>query len=135
MKTYPEGQVGDGWHKTIVIGPYPTADQTCTVWNSTFTEHGTVRLTKDYQLCLGTDGVDLYIDYGNGGKLLVQWLNDVAVATFKSGGFFTISSLRMRDEHLEEEIIMAKDQPDAEDPLVSLPTNSMHFIRMERIAN
>lgn len=135
VRTYPEGQIGDGWQKSIVIGPYPTADGTCTTLNSTFTNDGTVQLTKDYRLCRGQSASDLYIDAGSHGKLEVQWMSDVLVSPFKQGGMFVISNLRMRGNFLEEEIIMVNDNPGDGNNLVSIRASSMHQIKMKRIDN
>ncbi|CAF3888710.1 unnamed protein product, partial [Rotaria magnacalcarata] len=100
IEAYPEGQIGDGWHKTMIVGSYPMTDETCTTLNSTFTEHGVVKLIKDYRFCRGRDASDLYIDAGNAGKLVVQWINDVLISSFKTNGVFTVSSLRMRGDTL-----------------------------------
>ncbi|CAF3995165.1 unnamed protein product [Rotaria sp. Silwood1] len=135
IEAYPEGQLGDGWHKTLVIGPYPMTDETCTILNGTFTEHGVLQLTKDYRFCRGHGATDLYIDAGNGAILAVQWINAVLITAFKHNGVFTVSSIRMRGDTLEEEIIIADDKPGAENNVVSMRTHSIHFIKMKRITN
>lgn len=134
-KTFPDGQYGDGWHKTIRIGPYPVADGTCTIWNSTFTENGIVQLTKDYRFCRGNGSADLYVDAGVSGKLAVQWINDMLISPFKFNEFITISSLRMHGMSLHEEIVMINDKTAIENMVVSLPTQSIHLIKMERVSN
>ncbi len=135
IEAYPEGQLGDGWHKTLVIGTYPMTDETCTILSSTFTEHGVLQLTKDYRLCRGHGATDLYIDEGTGGVLTVQWINDVLIASFKYKGLFTVSSLRMRGDTLEEEIIIAEDKPTTENKVESIRTQSIHLIKMKRITD
>ncbi|CAF4697456.1 unnamed protein product, partial [Rotaria magnacalcarata] len=135
IEAYPEGQIGDGWHKTMIVGSYPMTDETCTTLNSTFTEHGVVKLIKDYRFCRGRDASDLYIDAGNAGKLVVQWINDVLISSFKTNGVFTVSSLRMRGDTLVEEIIIAEDKPGDENSLVSMRTHSIHLIKMKRITD
>ena len=135
IEAYPEGQPGHGWHKTIVIGPYPTADNTCTTWNSTFTQHGVVQLRKDYRFCRGRDAGDLYIDIGSGATLRVQWINDVLISSFKHNGVFGVSSLRLRSDILKEEVINADDKPGVEDTVVSMRTHSIHFIEMKQITD
>jgi hypothetical protein len=135
IEAYPEGQFGDGWHKTIVIGSYPMADETCTTWNSTFTEHGVLQLIKDYRFCRGRGATDLYIDEGSGATLAVQWINHVLVSPFKYNGVFTVASMRIRGDTLEEEIIIADDKPGAENSVVSMRAQSIHLIKMKRITN
>ncbi len=135
VEAYPEGQLGDGWHKTLVIGSYPMADETCTIWNGTFTEHGVMQLIKDYRFCRGRGATDLYVDVGNGAILGVQWINDVLISPFKYNGVFTVSSIRMRGDTLEEEIIIANDKPGVENSIVSMGAQSIHLIKMQRITN
>jgi hypothetical protein len=135
IEAYPEGQLGDGWHKTFVIGSYPMADETCTIWNSTFTEHGVLQLIKDYRFCRGRGATDLYIDTGSGATLAVQCFNDILVSPFKSKDVFTVCSMRMRGDTLEEEIIIADDKPGAENSFVSMRAQSIHLIKMKRINN
>ena len=134
-EVYPEGQFGDGWHKTLVIGSYPMTDETCTTWNGTVTEHGVVKLIKDYRFCRGHGATDLYIDEGNGGMLTVQWFNGVLVSPFKHKGVFVVSSLRMRGDSLEEEIIIANDKPGDENSVVSMGALSIYFIKMKRVTD
>jgi hypothetical protein len=110
-------------------------DETCTILSSTFTEHGVLQLTKDYRLCRGHGATDLYIDEGTGGVLTVQWINDVLIASFKYKGLFTVSSLRMRGDTLEEEIIIAEDKPTTENKVESIRTQSIHLIKMKRITD
>ena len=135
IETYPEGQVGQGWHKTMIIGSYPMTDETCTTWNSTFTEHGVVRLTKDYRFCRGRNATDLYVDAGSAGTLTVQQFNGAFVAPFKHMGLFTVSTLRIRGDTLEEEILMVDDKPGAKDTLVSMRALSVHLIKMKRTSD
>lgn len=125
--------MGDGWHKTLVIGSYPKTDETCTIWNGTFTEHGVVKLNKDYRFCRGHNATDLYIDEGNGATLAVQWFNDILAAAFKINGVFVVSRVRLRGDILEEEIIIADDKPGVENSLVSMRAQSIHLIKMQRI--
>lgn len=133
IEAYPEGQVGDGWNKTLVLGPYPMSDETCTIMNETFVEHGIVKLIKDYRFCRGHGATDLYIDEGNGGKLAVQWISDVLVAPFKYNDLFTLSRIRMREDTLEEEIVITDDKPGADNVVVSMRAHSIHIIKMKRI--
>ncbi len=135
IEVHPEGQLGHGWNKTIVIGPYPMTDETCTIWKSTFTEHGVLQLIKDYRFCRGRDATDLYIDEGSGATLAVQWINDVLISPFKYNGVFTVSTLRIRGDTLEEEIIIADDKSGAENFVVSMRAQSIHLIKMKRITN
>ena len=94
-----------------------------------------MRLTKDYRFCRGQNATDLYVNEGNGGKLLVQRVNGGFVAPFKYNGVFTVSSLRMRADTLEEEILSAEDKPGAENAVVSMRTLSIHLIKMKRMSD
>lgn len=135
IAAYPEGQVGDGWHKTLVIGSYPMTDETCTTWNGTITERGVVQISKDYRFCRGHGATDLYVDTGNDGILAVQRISNVIVSPFKHKGVFVVSSLRMRGDTLEEEIIIAEDKPGDENSVVSMRALSMHIIKMKRVTD
>lgn len=135
IETYPEGQPGDGWHKTLVIGSYPTDDHTCTTWNGSFTQHGVTQLLKDYRFCRGNNATDLYIDVGDGTTLGVQRIDPIFITAFKSSGLYVISSLRMRGDTLEEEIITADDKPADGKNLVSMGVHSIHHIQMKRITD
>lgn len=135
IETYPEGQLGDGWHKTLVIGSYPMDDHTCTTWNGTFTQQGVPQLSKDYRFCRGNNATDLYIDVGDGTTLGVQWIDHILISPFKSNGLYMVSSLRMRGDTLEEEIITADDKPADGKNLVSMYAHSIHHIQMKRMTN
>jgi hypothetical protein len=105
------------------------------MWNSTFTEHGIVQLVKDYRFCRGRNATELYIDAGHGVTLSVQRMNDAFIAPFKSQGLFTVSSLRMRVDTLEEEILIVDDKPGDENTLISMRAISIHLIKMKRISD
>ena len=96
---------------TREIGAFPTADNTCTTWKTTYSESGSVKQVKDYKLCRGTGSADLYIDEGNGVKLPARLLGDALVAPFKSGNILLVSTMRLRGEVLEEEILTVDDKP------------------------
>ncbi|CAF1487370.1 unnamed protein product [Didymodactylos carnosus] len=132
-EAYPEGQLGHGWNVTFIIGPYPMTDETCTIWNSTFTEHGVLKLLKDYRFCRGQGATDLYVDEGSGGMAAVQWINDILVSSFKFNGVFAVATMRIRGDTLEEEIIIADDKPAAENILVSMRAQSINLKKMKRI--
>ncbi len=93
------------------IGAFPTANNTCSMWKTTYTELGVVKQVKDYKLCRGTGADDIYIDEGNGVKLTAKIVGDALVTAFKSGNTLLISTVRLRGETLEEEILTVDDKP------------------------
>lgn len=96
---------------TMEIGGFPVENLTCTIFRNTYTEAGIVKQVKDYQLCRGDGPDDLYIDEGDGVKLTTRWMGDVLVTPFKYDDTLLISTLRLRDDVLEEEIISITDKP------------------------
>ncbi|CAM4836834.1 unnamed protein product, partial [Rotaria magnacalcarata] len=115
LEAYPEGEQGSGWNVTLEIGLYPMTDGACTIWRSR-----------------GAD--DLFIDEGSGVTISAQWINDVLVSPFKYKGVFAVSSMRMRGDILEEEILITEDKPGIEDVVVSIRANSIHRMKMRRIS-
>lgn len=96
---------------TREIGAFPFTDNTCGMWKTTYSEGGVVKQVKDYKLCRGTGANDLYIDEGNGTKLTANVIGDALVLPFKSGNSLLISTIRLRGETLEEEILTVDDKP------------------------
>lgn len=96
---------------TVELGAFPTANNVCTTWRTTYAEGGVVRQVKDYRLCRGTGPEDLFIDEGNGVKLTARLIGEVLVSPFKYDNLLLISSLRLRGEVLEEEILTVDDKP------------------------
>lgn len=96
---------------TREIGAFPVADNTCSAWKTTYSEAGTVKQVKDYKLCRGTGSADLYIDEGNGIRLPARLLGDALVSPFKYDNVLLISTMRLRGEVLEEEILTVDDKP------------------------
>ncbi|MEQ1605228.1 MAG: prolyl oligopeptidase family serine peptidase [Pyrinomonadaceae bacterium] len=96
---------------TREIGAFPAADNTCTMWKTTYSEAGVVKQVKDYKLCRGMGAADLYIDEGNGVKLPAKLLGDALVSPFKFDNTLLISTVRLRGEVLEEEIVTVDDKP------------------------
>ena len=96
---------------TREIGAFPIADITCSTWKTTYSEAGAVKQVKDYKLCRGTGSGDLYIDEGNGTKLPARVIGDALISPFKYDNILLISTMRMRGEVLEEEILTVDDKP------------------------
>ncbi len=96
---------------TREIGAFPSADNTCTMWKTTYSEAGVVKQTKDYKLCRGTGSADLFIDEGNGVRLPARLLGDALVTPFKADNVLLVSTIRLRGDVLEEEILMLDDKP------------------------
>lgn len=95
---------------TMEIGAFPASDNTCGTWKTTFSEGGAVKQVKDYKLCRGTGAEDIYIDEG-GTKLTARVIGDALVSSFKSGNILLVSTMRLRGEVLEEEILTVDDKP------------------------
>jgi len=93
------------------IGAIPTRDNSCGTWKTTYLELGIVKQTKDYKLCRGTGADDLFVDEGNGVKLSAKIIGDSLVIPFKYDETLLISTVRLRGETLEEEILTVDDKP------------------------
>lgn len=117
---------------TMEIGPFPTADNTCTPWKTTYSEGGAVKAVKDYKLCRGTGPDDLFIDEGDGVKLTARLIGDVLVAPFKYDNLLLISQTRLRGDTLEEEILTVDDQP-AIKGVVALRPRTIQRLTLRRI--
>jgi dipeptidyl aminopeptidase/acylaminoacyl peptidase len=96
---------------TREIGAFPMANNTCSIWKTTYSESGVVKQVKDYKLCRGTSSDDLYVDEGNGVKLTARIVGDALITPFKSGNTLLISTVKLRGETLEEEILTIDDKP------------------------
>ncbi|CAF3353907.1 unnamed protein product [Rotaria socialis] len=134
LQAYPEGEIGAGWNTTLEIGPYPMFDGSCTMWRGIFKENGTIKLTKDNRFCRGHGPDDLYFDNGGGGKIAVQWIHNVLVSPFKYNGVFVVASMRMREDILEEEILITGDNPAVQNVTVSIRAHSIHIKTMRRMS-
>jgi hypothetical protein len=95
---------------TMEIGAWPAADHACAMWRSTYREESVVKQVKDYRLCRGI-GEELFLDEGNGSKLTARWIGDMLVVPFKYNKFLVISTMRLRDGVLENEILTIEDGP------------------------
>lgn len=98
---------------TREIGAFPTADNTCSIWKTTYSEAGVVKQVKDYKLCRGTGSEDIYVDEGDGLKLTARIIGDALITPFKFGNTLLVSTIRLRGETLEEEILTVDDKPAA----------------------
>ncbi len=103
------------------LGAFPVADDTCSVWRTTYSEKGEVRQVKDYQLCRGTGPDDLFVDEGDGIILKARLLGDVLVSPFKYNDILLVTTTRLRGDVLEEEIITAGDEPAIEGVQTMVP--------------
>jgi dipeptidyl aminopeptidase/acylaminoacyl peptidase len=93
------------------IGAFPTANNTCSMFKTTYSELGVVKQVKDYKICRGTGADDIYIDEGNGVKLTAKVVGDSLISPFKYGNILLISTMRLRGDTLEEEILTVDDKP------------------------
>ena len=133
LKTYPTSLGGPELNVTMEIGPYPTVDNSCTVWRNTYEENGIVQHIKDYRFCRGHGADDLYTDEGNNITIAARWIDDVLVAPFKSKGFLVVVYDRMRGDTLEEELLSVEDKP-ATDAVVSMRPLAIHLIKLKRVS-
>jgi pimeloyl-ACP methyl ester carboxylesterase len=95
---------------TMEIGTFPTADNSCGQWKTTYTESGTVKSVKDYKICRGTGADDIYIDEG-GVRLTARVIGESLIVPFKSGNVLLVSTTRLRGEAIEQEILTVDDKP------------------------
>ena len=93
------------------IGPLPSADNTCTPFRTTYSEAGVVKQVKDYRLCRGVGPDDLFIDEGGGVKLTARVIGDALISPFKYDETLLVSTMRLRGDVLEEEILTVEDKP------------------------
>lgn len=134
MEAYPDTETGNGWNVTLEIGPYPTSDNTCTLWRSTFVENNVLRGVKDYRFCRGHGADDIYTDEGGDVTLGARWIHDVLVTSFKYKGVFAVHLMRMRGDTLEEEIVISDDDPAVKDVPLTVQPRSMHIMRMKKLS-
>jgi dienelactone hydrolase len=93
------------------IGPIPVRDNTCGMWKTTYLELGAIKQVKDYKLCRGTGADDLFLDEGDGVRLTAKIIGDALVIPFKFDNVLLVSTMRLRGEVLEEEILTVEDKP------------------------
>jgi hypothetical protein len=118
---------------TVEIGKLPESAGDCATWRSTYRESGEVKGVKDYKLCRGPAPEEWYMDEGGGLKLSARWIGDVLVSPFKYGNTLLVSSVRLRGDVLEEEILTVDDQP-AEKGVVSLRAKGIQRIDLRRLS-
>ncbi|MBK9153774.1 MAG: S9 family peptidase [Chloracidobacterium sp.] len=117
---------------TMEIGPFPSADGQCTTWKTTYSETGKANTVKDYKLCRGTGVSDLYIDEGGGVRIPVRVIGDAMVSTFKFDDTLLISTMRLRGEVLEHEILTADDKPAVKGVTTMVPKGTQR-IELRRV--
>lgn len=93
------------------IGEFPSEAGACAMWRTTYAEEGVVRQVKDYRLCRGKEPNDLVVDEGDGIKLATRWIGDVLVTPFKYNDTLLITTMRLRGDVLEQEILTMPDKP------------------------
>ncbi|CAF1376429.1 unnamed protein product [Adineta ricciae] len=135
IETFPKNELGSGWNVKLEIGNYPMKDFTCTIWKSIFTENDSIKTIKDYQLCRGNHLNDLYIDEGNNVTIKIQWINKMFISSFKYKGVLAISTMKMFENILEEDILIIDDYPADENHVTSLRIQSIHRMKMKRMFN
>ncbi|CAF2259818.1 unnamed protein product [Rotaria magnacalcarata] len=114
------------------IGPYPTSDNMCTLWRTTYSQDEKILSIKDYRLCRGHGDDDVFIDEGNDIKLETRWIGDLLITPFKYDNLFLISITQLDEDILKEEIIMIDDKP-AINGVLSLHTRAIQRLEMKRL--
>ena len=109
---------------TMEIGAFPMTDNACTTWKTTYSEGGEIKTVKDYKLCRGTGASDLYIDEGDGVRLPARVIGEALVSPFKSGDTLLVSTMKMRGDVLEQEILTVDDRPSPTPSIVSTTQRS-----------
>lgn len=94
----------------LEIGSFPLTDNSCAKWKTTFTESGAAPVVKDHKICRGNGPDDLYIDEGSS-RLTARVIGDSLVIPFKSANVLMVSTIRLRGEVLEQEILSVDDKP------------------------
>ena len=116
---------------TMEIGAFPTSDSACAQWKTTYTEAGRAPTVKDYKICRGSGADDIYIDEGGGVRLTARVIGDSLVVPFKSGNVLLVSTMRLRGEVLEQEILTVDDKP-ATAGLQSMQAKGIQKIELRR---
>ena len=114
------------------IGAFPTSDNTCSMWKTTYTESGSVTSVKDYKLCRGGGPEDIYIDEGGGVKLSARVIGDSLIVPFRSDKTLLVSTYRLRGEVLELEILTVEDTP-ATTSLQPMQAKGIQRIELKRV--
>ncbi|MFN5582719.1 hypothetical protein [Gemmatimonas sp.] len=134
LTNYPERAKAALVTVTMEIGAFPTADNQCVPWKTTYSERDTVRAVKDYRICRGSGPQDLVVDEGGGVRLQASLLGGVLVSAFKAGSILLVTHLRVTGNVLEEEILTIDDQP-ASEGLVTIRTRAVQRLRLERVVD
>jgi dipeptidyl aminopeptidase/acylaminoacyl peptidase len=116
------------------IGAFPTANNTCSMFKTTYSESGVVKQVKDYKLCRGTGADDIYVDEGDGVKLTARIVGDALITPFKYDNILLISTMRLRGDVLEEEILTVDDKP-AVKGVLPMNAKSIQRIELKRVVD
>lgn len=117
---------------TMELGEFPTTDNACAVYKTTFSQSGTPDIVKDYKFCRGSGRDDLYVDEGGGVKLSSRVIGDSVVTPFKNGNNLRIATMRLRGETLEQEVLTVSDKP-ASAGVVPMLAQSVQRIELKRV--
>jgi hypothetical protein len=128
LTSFPSRPNAPAIEVTREIGALPAGDSTCATLRTTYREGGAVRAVKDYRLCRGAGADDWYVDEGGGLTLAARWLGGALVSPFKYDNLVLVSTMRLRGDVLEEEILTVDDQPAIKGPL---PLKARNVQRLE----
>ena len=132
MIIYPPEAGPTNLEVTLKLGPFPTVDNNCTMWHSTFRREGKVEAIKDYRLCRRNSDEDLFTDERNGIILDTQWIGGILATPYKADNVFYMAVTRMRGDILEDEIMTVNDTM-ASQGVQSLRTKVIYRTEMKRV--
>lgn len=116
---------------TMEIGAFPTTDNSCAAWKTTYSEADVVTRVTDNKLCRGMGSSDLYIEEG-GVRLPVRIIGDALICPFKKDDILMVSTMRLRGDVLVNEILTATDKPAAKGFLPMTP-KGVQKIELHRV--
>lgn len=132
MHVYPTDAGPKDMEVTLELGPFPTVENNCTLWRSTYRQKDEIQVIKDYRLCRRNSDEDLFTDERNGIILDTQWISGVLITPYKYDNIFYIAMNRLRGDIFEEEIITVDDKNKTEG-VQSLRTRVVYRIEMKRV--
>jgi hypothetical protein len=97
------------------IGEFPTKDESCSKWNTSFYENGILSGNKNYRLCRSEKLAGLYVDEGNNVTLQAQWLNQQLISPFRLGNTLLVSIDRLTKARVFQEEIFSFRLPSTND--------------------
>lgn len=133
LENLPPGRPTSPVSVTMEIGPWPTADHSCSTWRTTYRQDDAVRQVKDYRLCRGVGPDDLFVDEGDGIRLTARYIGDALYSPFKVDSLILVSVVRVRGNRLQHEILTFNDSDRSEGVIPLVPRN-VQRLELERVS-